>query len=147
MSKQKKIDKASENKSVPVNPEEEASKLAPIEETTSTTEDSEEPVIVEVEPEVEPEVVTEPPFKVMPGAKKHEGPTVKERVPQFRDKVLKLYKKLKPGEKLTEKQFAKRLKLKDPKDIQAAGIAWHYLFDEGLIAVPQFYKPLTRTNR
>jgi len=64
-----------------------------------------------------------PPFKNMPGSKKVEGLTVRERVPHFRDRVLKLYKRMKRGSRLTEKQFAKKLKLKDPKDIQAAGIA------------------------
>jgi len=85
-----------------------------------------------------------PPFKVMPGSKKDEEPTVRERVPQFRDKVLKLYKRMKRGSRLTEKQFAKKLKLKDPKDIQAAGIAWHFLRDEKKIAGEQFYKPLVK---
>lgn len=93
------------------------------------------------EPSVEEKSEPWPPFKNMPGPKKPEGLTVKERVPQFRDKVLKLYKRMKRDERLTEKQFAKRLKLKDPKDVQAAGIAWHFLFDEGKIPNPQFYKP------
>lgn len=115
------------------------------------TELEDEPVMeppVEDEPAVdEPEPEPWPPFKNMPGPKKPEGLTVKERVPQFRDKVLKLYKRMKQGERLTEKQFAKRLKLKDPKDIQAAGIAWHFLFDEKKIPNTQFYKPLLRIDR
>lgn len=92
------------------------------------------------EPSV-PEVETEPLFKNMPGPKVKDGPTVKDRVPGFKAAVLKLYKRMKYGESLTIEQFAKRLKLKTPDDIQAAGIAWHHLFDEGKVAVPQFYKP------
>ena len=142
MSKSKKKNEL-ENKSLSGEPEKEVIEL-PVE----TSEPIE--VELEVEPEVEPEVKPEikaPPFLVMPGSKKPEGLTVKERVLPLRDKVLKLYKKMKPGERLTEKQFAKRLKLKNPKDIQAAGIAWHLLFDEKLIPDIQFYKPVSRTNR
>jgi len=114
--------------------------LQVVSETKSTIEHIEKPEASEDEPEPE----AWPPFKVMPGSKKEEGPTVRERVPQFRDKVLKLYKRMKRGERLTERQFAKKLKLKDPKDIQAAGIAWHFLRDEKKIAGEQFYKPLVK---
>ena len=166
MSKPIKVDEIPKEESVPVKPEEEAVEVTPSEEPTSDEEVAvteeptpiEEKAVEESEPEEtsekaseeeteEPTIDVEPPFKVMPGKKKPKGPTVKDRIPQFRDKALKLYKRMKPGERLTEKEFAKRLKLKDPKDIQAAGIAWHHLFDEGLVAVPQFYKPLVRTNR
>jgi len=120
---------------------EEVIDLPPTEEVTSTTSELEETVEVAVDNEVtvEPGV---PPFKVMPGSKKAEGLTVRERVPKFTDRVFKLYRKMKRGQRLTEKEFAERLKLKDPRDIQAAGIAWHLMRDEGRIAGEQFYKPL-----
>ena len=96
---------------------------------------------VEDEPAVdEPEPEPWPPFKNMPGPKKIERPTVRERIPQFTGKVLKLYKRMKRGEKLTVEQFAKRLKLTDPKDIQAAALAWNALYHEGEVEHPQFYK-------
>lgn len=67
--------------------------------------------------------------------------TVKGRVPGFRKPVLKLYKRLEFGERITKEEFARRLKLTDPLDIQAASNAWHFMRDEGKVAGEQFYKP------
>ena len=147
------LDERPEDEPLMDDPEKEVTELTKEITASTDTQDNEDTVEITVEPETEEKAEDEPvvdepepwpPFKVMPGSKKVEGPTVRERVPQLRDKVFKLYKRMKRGERLTEKQFAKRLKLTDPKDIQAAGIAWHFMRDEGKITGEQFYKPLTK---
>jgi len=62
-------------------------------------------------------------------------------VEKYKPKVLKVYKSMPPASHISHEDLARKVGAKTPLEIKAAAHAWHKLYDEKLVAVPQFYKP------